>query len=62
VAFSGKGASKPFLASGCPFISFFFASLWSYSKSPDLGLPAVILYQQKNQEATTSFSVYALPY
>jgi hypothetical protein len=63
VAFSGKGASKPFLASGCPFISFFLASLWSYSKGPDLGLPAVIFYTQKNrQQITTFFSADALPY
>jgi hypothetical protein len=43
VAYSGKGASKPTPASACPFISFFFFSLWADSQGPDLGLPAVSL-------------------
>ena len=48
MAFSGKGASKPFLTPECPFISFFLDSLWSGSESDHLGLPAVTHFPQKN--------------
>ncbi len=50
MAFSGEGASKPFLTSGCPFISFFLSPLWSDTESPDLGLPAITLFKNNPQE------------
>jgi hypothetical protein len=50
MAFSGEGASKPFLASGCPFISFFFNPLWPYSQSPHVGLPAITFFKNNPQD------------
>jgi hypothetical protein len=51
VAFSGEGASKPFLAPECPFISFFLHPLWAGSQSYYLGVPAVTRFQHKHPVA-----------